>query len=115
MKFKLTLKASSFFFANQISLIKNVTQEVDSDTVLDKDISILNAYIKSGAIISDNGLLPVVEVLDEPEVIVEEVVQEVAVIEDTVVVEETPVAIEDAQPVEEAEVKKKPVKKAVKK
>lgn len=111
MKFKLTLKSSSFFFANSISLIKNVVQEVESDTMSDKDISIVNAYINSGAIISDNGFLPVVEVVDEP--IIEDVVTEEVVVE--AVDEEVPVTVEDEQPVEVAEVKKKPVKKAVKK
>lgn len=113
MKFKLTLKASSFFFANQISLIKNVTQEIESDTLSEKDVAIVNAYIRSGAIISDNGFLPVVEVLDETEAIVEEVVIESIISSDEV--QETPVLEVTDEPVAEAEVKKKPVKKAVKK
>ena len=37
MKIKLTLKYSSFFFTNDVCLAKNVTQEIDTDKLSNKD------------------------------------------------------------------------------
>ena len=66
--YKLTLKYSSFLFTNDVALVKNVEQSVDVDKLTAKDISIINAYISSGAIISDKGKI---EVEDVAEVVVE--------------------------------------------
>ena len=102
MKIKLTLKYSSFFFTNDVCLVKNVTQEIDTDILSNKDKGIINAYIKSGAIVCDQGLLVIAcAVVDEPE----------PVIEAPVVVEE--VSIEDILP--EPEVETEPVVEAKKK
>lgn len=60
MKTKLTLKYSSFFFCNNLQLKKGTQTEIDSDTLTEKDITILNAYIRSGGIESSEGLIPVV-------------------------------------------------------
>jgi hypothetical protein len=66
--YKLTLRYSSFLFTNDVALVKNVEQSVDVDKLTAKDISIINAYISSGAIISDKGKI---EVEDVAEVVVE--------------------------------------------
>ena len=110
MKIKLTLKYSSFFFTNDVCLVKNVTQEIDTDILSNKDKGIINAYIKSGAIVCDQGLIVIEEevVVSEPEPVIEApvVVEEVS-IED--ILQEPEV---ETEPVVEA--KKKPVaKKAV--
>ena len=100
MKIKLTLKYSSFFFTNDVCLAKNVTQEIDTDKLSNKDKGIINAYIQSGAIVSDKGLIEIEdEVVVEPTPVVEEVVAQ-----------EAEVPKQDAEPevVEEAPAKKKP-------
>lgn len=105
MKIKLTLKYSSFFFTNDVCLAKNVTQEIDTDKLSNKDKGIINAYIQSGAIVSDKGLIEI-----EDEVVVEPTpVVEVPVVEE-VVAQEAEVPKQDAEPeiVEEAPTKKKP-------
>lgn len=104
MKIKLTLKYSSFFFTNDVCLAKNVTQEIDTDKLSNKDKGIINAYIQSGAIVSDKGLIEI-----EDEVVVEPTpVVEVPVVEE--VAQEAEVPKQDAEPevVEEAPAKKKP-------
>jgi ribosomal protein L21 len=68
--YKLTLKYSSFLFTNDVALVKNVEQSVDVDKLTAKDISIINAYISSGAIISDKGKIAV-----EDDVLAEAVVE----------------------------------------
>lgn len=108
MKIKLTLKYSSFLFANEVCLVKNVPQEIDTDVLSNKDKGIINSYIRSGAILSDQGLIAIEEeVVAEPEPIVEA----------PVAVEEVSVADILAEPVvedEPVEAKKKPAaKKAV--
>lgn len=111
MKYKLTLKYSSFFFTNDVSLVKNVPQEVEVDRLTAKDVSIINAYIKSGAIISDKGELPVkeeVEVAPAVEVVVEPVVEEQPVIAETEVEE---VAEEKVEVKKKAPAKKVATKK----
>lgn len=60
MKTKLTLKYSSFFFCNNVQLKKGKEVEIDTDSLSNKDVTILNAYISSGGIVSSEGLLPVV-------------------------------------------------------
>ena len=109
MKIKLTLKYSSFFFTNDVCLVKNVTQEIDTDILSNKDKGIINAYIKSGAIVCDQGLI----VIECDHVIEEDVVvsEPEPVIEAPVVVEE--VSIEDI--LQEPEVETEPVVEAKKK
>lgn len=106
MKIKLTLKYSSFFFTNDVCLAKNVTQEIDTDKLSNKDKGIINAYIQSGAIVSDKGLI---EIEDEVVVVEPTPVVEVPVVEE-VVAQEAEVPKQDAEPevVEEAPTKKKP-------
>ena len=60
MKTKLTLKYSSFFFCNSIQLKKGQETEVETDSLSNKDLTILNAYITSGGITSSEGLIPLV-------------------------------------------------------
>ena len=50
MKTKLTLKYSSFFFCNSIQLKKGQETAVETDSLSNKDLTILNAYITSGGI-----------------------------------------------------------------
>ena len=83
---KLTLKYSSFLFVNGVSLMKNVEQEVQADKLTNKDKIILNAYIKSGAVLSDGG---------EFAVDLEEIVEEVVA---PAVVEETKVEVKEEAP-----------------
>jgi hypothetical protein len=115
MKFKLTLKYSSFFFTSKVSLVKNITQEVDVTGLPEKDKAIINAYIRSGAIISDSGELPVevevTEVVEQP--VVEEKKVEEVVVEATVeeVLDIKDILAEPEVTVEEAPVKKKPAAK----
>lgn len=103
MKIKLTLKYSSFFFTNDVCLAKNVTQEIDTDKLSNKDKGIINAYIRSGAIVSDKGLIVIEDEIVEPTPVVEE-----PIVEDVAPVVESPQ--EDVAPevVEEATTKKKP-------
>lgn len=112
---KLTLKYSSFLFVNGASLVKNIPQEVHADKLTNKDKIILNAYIRSGAVVSDGGefVIDVEEVVEvTPTPVVEEVAPEVK--------EETPsIEVILDEPKEEVEVeaepaakKKAPVKKA---
>lgn len=60
MKTKLTLKYSSFFFCNSIQLKKGQETEIETDSLSNKDLTILNAYITSGGITSSEGLIPLV-------------------------------------------------------
>lgn len=60
MKTKLTLKYSSFFFCNSIQLKKGQETEVETDSLSNKDLTILNAYITSGGITSSEGLIPLI-------------------------------------------------------
>lgn len=75
MKTKLTLKYSSFFFCNSIQLKKGQETEVETDSLSNKDLTILNAYITSGGITSSEGLIPIViedvkiTLEDEPQVV----------------------------------------------
>lgn len=105
--YKLTLKYSSFLFTNDVSLVKNVEQSVDIDKLTAKDITIINAYIASGAIVSDKGQLPLKEAVETP--VVEEVKEdEVEVIKEEVKIEKEVVAsILDG----ESDSKKKPTAK----
>mgnify|MGYP003513338315 CR=1 FL=1 len=74
MKTKLTLKYSSFFFCNSIQLKKGQETEIETDSLSNKDLTILNAYIASGGITSSEGLIPFViedvkiTLEDEPQV-----------------------------------------------
>ena len=61
MKTELTLKQSSFLFIESLNLIKNTPVEVESDTLTNKEVKIVNKYINSGGVASSNGLLPVKE------------------------------------------------------
>ena len=113
MKIKLTLKYSSFFFTNDVCLVKNVTQEIDTDILSNKDKGIINAYIKSGAIVCDQGLIVIEEdvVVSEPEPVIEApvVVEEVS-IEDILQepeVETEPVVEEKKKPVAKKAIAKK--------
>lgn len=109
MKIKLTLKYSSFFFTNDVCLVKNVTQEIDTDILSNKDKGIINAYIKSGAIVCDQGLIVIEEdvLVSEPESVIEApvVVEKVSIAD---ILQEPEV---EAEPVVEA--KKKPASKKV--
>lgn len=75
MKTKLTLKYSSFFFCNSIQLKKGQETEIETDSLSNKDLTILNAYITSGGITSSEGLIPLViedvkiTLEDEPQVV----------------------------------------------
>lgn len=75
MKTKLTLKYSSFFFCNSIQLKKGQETEVETNSLSNKDLTILNAYITSGGITSSEGLIPLViedvkiTLEDEPQVV----------------------------------------------
>ena len=89
MQTKLTLKSSSMLFFSNVNLLRNVEVEVDTDKLTVSDLKNINRYIKSGSILSTEGVLP------EPEEVVE---VEVAV-EAQAVVEEAPAAEE--APVEE--------------
>ena len=60
MKTKLTLKYSSFFFCNSIQLKKGQETEIETDSLSNKDLTILNAYITSGGTTSSEGLIPLV-------------------------------------------------------
>ena len=104
MKTKLTLKYSSFFFCNSIQLKKGQETEVETDSLSNKDLTILNAYITSGGITSSEGLIPLViedvkiTLEDEPQVVedkeekpLEEEVTEPEKKEQEDVAEETPV------------------------
>lgn len=104
MKTKLTLKYSSFFFCNSIQLKKGQETEVETDSLSNKDLTILNAYITSGGITSSEGLIPLViedvkiTLEDEPQVVedkeekpLEEEVTEPEQKEQEDVAEETPV------------------------
>ena len=104
MKIKFTLKYSSFFFTNDVCLAKNVTQEIDTDKWSNQDKGIINAYIQSGAIVSDKGLIEIEdEVVVEPTPVVEAPVVEEAP------APETPVEdVVAPEVVEEATTKKKP-------
>ena len=104
MKTKLTLKYSSFFFCNSIQLKKGQETEIETDSLSNKDLTILNAYITSGGITSSEGLIPlVIEDVkitseDEPQVedkeekpLEEEVTEPEQKEQEDVVEEETPV------------------------
>lgn len=104
MKTKLTLKYSSFFFCNSIQLKKGQETEIETDSLSNKDLTILNAYITSGGITSSEGLIPLViedvkiTLEDEPQVVedkeekpLEEEVTEPEQKEQEDVAEETPV------------------------
>lgn len=96
MKTVLTLKYSSFLFCNKLALVKNTPKEVETDIFSDKDITLLNTYIKSGSVLSSNGSIPersvVTEVVETPvtiEPIIEVKTSEPEITED----------VEDEQPV----------------
>lgn len=96
MKTKLTLNYGSFFFCNDIQLKKGHQVEIDTDGLSKKDITILNAYISSGGILSTEGQIPVViedvnlTVEDEStKQVVEEKVEEVTTENKPVVEEES--------------------------
>ena len=61
MKSTLTLKQSSFLFTGTLNLVKGTPLEVDTDSLAIKELNILNRYIKSGGVHSENGLLPLPE------------------------------------------------------
>lgn len=111
--YKLTLKYSSFLFTSNISLVKNIEQLVNVDRLTAKDISILNSYITSGAIISDKGKIPVKDVaeavVETPVVKVEE--EKVEVVKKEVKVEkEIATSILDGE--DESKKKATPTKKS---
>lgn len=58
MKTVLTLRYSSFLFCNKLTLVKNRPVEVETDVFTDKDVRLLNSYIKSGGITSSAGFVP---------------------------------------------------------
>ena len=104
MKTKLTLKYSSFFFCNSIQLKKGQETEIETDSLSNKDLTILNAYITSGGITSSEGLIPLViedvkiTLEDEPQVVedkeekpLEEVTEPEQKEQEDVAEEETPV------------------------
>ena len=106
MQTKLTLKSSSMLFFSNVNLLRNVEVEVDTDKLTVSDLKNINRYIKSGSILSTEGVLPepeeVVEVEVEVAVEAQAVVEEapVEVVTEQTAVEETP-AIEAEQPVVE--------------
>ena len=101
MKTKLTLKYSSFFFCNSIQLKKGQETEVETDSLSNKDLTILNAYITSGGITSSEGLIPLViedvkiTLEDEPQVVEDKEEKPLAEVtepeQEDVAEEETPV------------------------
>ena len=103
MQTKLTLKSSSMLFFSNVNLLRNVEVEVDTDKLTVSDLKNINRYIKSGSILSTEGVLPEpeevveVEVAVEAQAVVEEAPVEV-VTEQTETVEEAP-AVEAEQPV----------------
>jgi hypothetical protein len=116
MKTKLTLKYSSFFFCNSIQLKKGQETEVETDSLSNKDLTILNAYITSGGITSSEGLIPLV--IEDVKIILED---EPQVVEDK---EEKPLEEEVTEPEqkeqedvaeEETPVKKTTTKRTTKK
>ena len=115
MKTKLTLKYSSFFFCNSIQLKKGQETEVETDSLSNKDLTILNAYITSGGITSSEGLIPLV--IEDVKIILED---EPQVVEDK---EEKPLEEEVTEPeqkeqedvAEETPVKKTTTKRTTKK
>lgn len=94
MQTKLTLKSSSMLFFSNVNLLRNVEVEVDTDKLTVSDLKNINRYIKSGSILSTEGVLP------EPE----EVVEVKVAVEAQAVVEEAPVEVvtEQTETVEEA-------------
>lgn len=116
MKTKLTLKYSSFFFCNNVQLKKGKEVEIDTDSLSNKDVTILNAYISSGGIVSSEGLLPVVienvDLTSQEEAPKEEVTEDKEEVQDTVpeVVEKEAEIKEEAK--EETPVAKPAVKRA---
>lgn len=111
MKTKLTLKYSSFFFCNNVQLKKGKEVEIDTDSLSNKDVTILNAYISSGGIVSSEGLLPVViENVDLTSQ--EEALKEEAVTEDKEEVQDTvPEVVEKEAEVKEEAKEETPVAK----
>ena len=112
MKTKLTLKYSSFFFCNSIQLKKGQETEVETDSLSNKDLTILNAYITSGGITSSEGLIPLV--IEDVKIILED---EPQVVEDK---EEKPLEEEVTEPeqedvAEEEKKEKKTTKRTTKK
>lgn len=100
MQTKLTLKSSSMLFFSNVNLLRNVEVEVDTDKLTVSDLKNINRYIKSGSILSTEGVLPEPEEGVEVEVAVEaEAVVEEAPVE-TATAEEAP-AVEAEQPVVE--------------
>lgn len=103
MQTKLTLKSSSMLFFSNVNLLRNVEVEVDTDKLTVSDLKNINRYIKSGSILSTEGVLPEpeevveVEVAVEAQAVVEEAPVEV-VTKQTETVEEAP-AVEAEQPV----------------
>ena len=114
MKTKLTLKYSSFFFCNSIQLKKGQETEIETDSLSNKDLTILNAYITSGGITSSEGLIPLV--IEDVKITLED---ELQVVEDKE--EEKPLEEEVTEPEqedvaeEETPVKKTTTKRTTKK
>ena len=116
MKTKLTLKYSSFFFCNSIQLKKGQETEIETDSLSNKDLTILNAYITSGGITSSEGLIPLV--IEDVKITLED---ESQVVEDKE--EEKPLEEEVTEPeqkeqedvAEETPVKKTTTKRTTKK
>ena len=107
MKTKLTLKYSSFFFCNSIQLKKGQETEVETDSLSNKDLTILNAYITSGGITSSEGLIPLV--IEDVKITLED---EPQVVEDK---EEKPLEEEVTEPEQEDVAEEEtPVKKTTK-
>lgn len=103
MKTILTLKASSMLFLGVINLYRHQPVEVDSTTLTDKDVRILNRVIKSGAVESTAGLF------EEPtEDVVIEAVIETPIAEVETVAEPTVQEKVEVTPSEEAEEEKAP-------
>lgn len=106
MKTILTLKASSMLFLGGINLYRHQPVEVDSTTLTDKDVRILNRVIKSGAVESTAGLFEeptedvVIEAVIETPIAEVETVAEPTV-QEKVAVTPTEETVEEKAPAEE--------------
>lgn len=114
MQTKLTLKSSSMLFFSNVNLLRNIEVEVDTDKLTVSDLKNINRYIKSGSILSTEGVLPEPEEVVEVEVAVEaqDVVEEVpveVVTEQTETVEEAPAVEAEQTVIEEVVQEEAPV------
>lgn len=65
MKTNLTLKSSSMLFFGKVNLLRNVPVEVETEELSLTSIKMINKFIKSGAIVSTEGLIEAPEALEE--------------------------------------------------